>query len=92
MGFQHTNDPAILQPLVERYFSSLTGIWESRSYHIADTLVSGLYPAGLADQALVDASYAWLEANPETPALRRIVSESVAGVERALRVQAVDAR
>jgi aminopeptidase N len=90
LGFQHTNDPAILQPLVERYFSSLTGIWESRSYHIADTLVSGLYPAGLADQALVDASYAWLEANPETPALRRIVSESVAGVERALRVQAVD--
>ncbi|ROS48396.1 aminopeptidase N [Frigoribacterium sp. PhB24] len=92
LGFQHTNDPAILQPLVERYFSSLTGIWESRSYHIADTLVSGLYPAGLADQALVDASYAWLEANPETPALRRIVSESVAGVERALRVQAVDQR
>ncbi|MGY3263339.1 aminopeptidase N [Frigoribacterium sp. 2355] len=90
LGFQHTNDPAILQPLVERYFASLTGIWESRSYHIADTLVSGLYPAGLADQALVDASYAWLEANPETPALRRIVSESVAGVERALRVQAVD--
>ncbi len=90
LGYQHTNDPAILQPLVERYFSSLTGIWESRSYHIADTLVSGLYPAGLADQALVDASYAWLEANPETPALRRIVSESVAGVERALRVQAVD--
>ncbi|KPG87500.1 aminopeptidase N [Frigoribacterium sp. RIT-PI-h] len=90
LGFQHTNDPAILQPLVERYFSSLTGIWESRSYHIADPLVSGLYPAGLADQALVDASYAWLEANPETPALRRIVSESVAGVERALRVQAVD--
>ena len=92
LGFQHANDPAVLQPLVERYFASLTGIWESRSYHIADTLVSGLYPAGLADQALVDASYAWLEANPEVPALRRIVSESVSGVERALRAQETDAR
>ncbi|TWX37275.1 aminopeptidase N [Frigoribacterium sp. ACAM 257] len=91
-GFQHTNDPAVLQPVVERYFSSLTGIWESRSYHIADTLVSGLYPAGLADQQLVETTRAWLDANPDVPALRRIVVESLAGVERALRVQAVDAR
>jgi len=92
MGFQHVNDPAVLRPVVERYFGSLTGIWESRSYHIADTLVSGLYPAGLADQELVDATRAWLDANPDVPALRRIVIESLAGVERALRVQAVDAR
>jgi len=91
-GFQHVNDPAVLRPVVERYFSSLTGIWESRSYHIADTLVSGLYPAGLADHELVDASRAWLDANPDVPALRRIVAESLSGVERALRVQAVDAR
>ncbi|NIJ06117.1 aminopeptidase N [Frigoribacterium faeni] len=92
MGFQHVNDPAVLRPVVERYFGSLTGIWESRSYHIADTLVSGLYPAGLADQELVDATRAWLDANPDVPALRRIVIESLAGVERALRVQAVDAK
>jgi len=90
-GFVHTNDPAILQPLVEPYFAALTSIWESRSYHIADTLVSGLYPSPLADQALVDSSRAWLEANPGVPALRRIVSESVSGVERALRAQAADA-
>lgn len=91
MGFQHANDPAILLPVVERYFSSLTTIWETRSYHIADTLVSGLYPAGLADEALADAAKAWLAANPETPALRRIVTENLAGTERALRVQAADA-
>ncbi|KQQ26957.1 MULTISPECIES: aminopeptidase N [unclassified Frondihabitans] len=90
MGFQHTNDPSILEPVVAKYFDSLTTIWETRSYHIADTLVSGLYPAGLADSALVDASQAWLAANPETPALRRIVTENVAGTERALRVQAAD--
>ncbi|MGA1812005.1 aminopeptidase N [Frondihabitans sp. 4ASC-45] len=90
MGFQHTNDPSILEPVVAKYFDSLTTIWETRSYHIADTLVSGLYPAVLADSALVEASQAWLAANPETPALRRIVTENVAGTERALRVQAAD--
>ncbi len=91
MGFQHANDPAILQPVVSKYFDSLTGIWESRSYHIAETLVGGLYPAGLADQALADAAKEWLAANPEIPALRRIVTENLAGTERALRVQAADA-
>ncbi|ROQ38325.1 aminopeptidase N [Frondihabitans sp. PhB188] len=90
MGFQHTNDPEILEPLVARYFDSLTGIWESRSYHIADTLVSGLYPAGLANEALESAATTWLDANPETPALRRIISENRAGTERALKVQAAD--
>ncbi|MCU1528873.1 MAG: aminopeptidase, partial [Frondihabitans sp.] len=91
VGFQHTNDPSILEPVIERYFSSLGTIWASRSYHIADTLVSGLYPAGLANAALVAAANEWLAANPETPALRRIVTENVAGTERALRVQAADA-
>ncbi|WP_423923401.1 aminopeptidase N [Frigoribacterium sp. 2-23] len=90
MGFQHTNDPSILEPVVTRYFDSLNTIWKTRSYHIADTLVSGLYPAGIASQQLVDTSNAWLAANLETPALRRIVTESVAGVERALRAQAAD--
>jgi aminopeptidase N len=91
MGFQHANDPEILRPVVSKYFDSLTGIWESRSYHIAETLVGGLYPAGLADQALADAAKEWLAANPEIPALRRIVTENLAGTERALRVQAADA-
>jgi len=32
-----------------------------------------------------------LDSHPSIPALRRIVEENLAGVERALRVQAVDA-
>lgn len=91
MGFAHVNDPATLEPLVEKYFAALTDIWENRSYHIAETLIVGLYPAGLASQSLVDATKAWLDANPETPALRRLVTENLAVVERALMVQAKDA-
>ncbi len=91
VGFQHVNSPVVLEGLVPKYFEVLTRIWAERSYHMADTIVSGLYPAPLASAELRDAAHAWLEAHPETPALRRIVSESVAGTERALRVQAADA-
>jgi aminopeptidase N len=91
VGYQHINDPSSLEPLVARYFGSLGEIWKSRSYHIAETLVVGLYPAPLASQALVDATKAWLDENQEIPALRRLVIENLAGVERALRVQARDA-
>jgi len=90
-GIVHTNDPASLSLMSEQYFASLADIWKNRSYQIAEALIVGLYPSTLASQALVDATKEWLAANPGTPALRRLVTENLAGVERALRVQAVDA-
>ena len=90
-GFVHTNDPASLSLVSEQYFASLADIWKNSSYQIAEALIVGLYPSTLASQALVDATKEWLAANPGTPALRRLVAENLAGVERALRVQAVDA-
>ncbi|WP_439690399.1 aminopeptidase N [Curtobacterium sp. SP.BCp] len=91
VGYQHVNSPVVLEGLVPKYFDVLTRIWAERSYHMADTIVTGLYPAPLASVELRDAARAWLDANPETPALRRIVTENLAGTERALRVQAADA-
>ncbi|MBC7591949.1 MAG: aminopeptidase N [Salinibacterium sp.] len=90
MGYQHVNDPSSLQSLVEPYFAALNDIWENRSYKIAEYIVMGLYPAPLASAELVDATNAWLTANPGVPALRRMVIESLAGVERALEVQKRD--
>ncbi len=90
LGFVHTNDPSSLEQVSEQYFASLADIWKNRSYHIAETLIVGLYPATLASQKLVDATQEWLDANPGTPALRRLVIENLAGVQRALTVQAVD--
>ncbi|MBD5787237.1 aminopeptidase N [Cellulosimicrobium terreum] len=90
-GFQHVNDPAALAPLVGAYFDALLPLWDARSYHIAEALVTGLYPAPLADAALRDATQDWLDANAEAaPALRRLVVENLAGVERALAAQAAD--
>ncbi|GAA3741283.1 aminopeptidase N [Leifsonia bigeumensis] len=92
LGYQHVNDPSSLDAVVAKYFASLGDLWTSRSYHIAETLIVGLYPAPLASQALIDATKAWLDANPDIPALRRLVTENLAGVERALAAQAADVR
>ncbi|MES2092327.1 MAG: aminopeptidase N [Actinomycetota bacterium] len=90
LGYLHVNDPAVLEPFVAPYFAALNDIWATRSYKIAEYIVFGLYPSPLASAALVDATKAWLAANPDIPALRRLVTENLAGVERALAVQSRD--
>ncbi|MFZ4895644.1 aminopeptidase N [Plantibacter sp. Mn2098] len=91
LGFQRVADPELIRPLVAPYFASLTTVWESRSYKIAEYIVEGFYPSALASPALRDETQAWLNANDGVPALRRMVVESLAGVDRALRAQAKDA-
>ncbi|MCU1442598.1 MAG: aminopeptidase, partial [Cryobacterium sp.] len=91
MGFLRAADTSLLEPFVEKYFAMLQTVWNSRSYAIAEKLIIGLYPSPLANEALADATRAWLEQNPEPAALRRLVVENLAGVDRALAVQARDA-
>jgi len=90
-GFLRANDTALLEPFVDKYFAMLQTVWASRSFAIAEKIVLGLYPSPLANRALADATRAWLDANPEPVALRRLVVENLAGVERALAAQARDA-
>ncbi|TFC83998.1 aminopeptidase N [Cryobacterium cheniae] len=90
-GFLRANDTTLLEPFVDQYFAMLQPVWAARSFSIAEKLVLGLYPAPLANQALVTATRTWLDANPEPLALRRLVIENLAGVERALAAQARDA-
>ena len=91
-GFVHPAGVALLADYVAPYFDMLLPVWESRSYQIANYLVTGLYPAALANTALRDATRAWLDAHRDAPAaLRRLVTENLAGVERALAVQSRDA-
>jgi aminopeptidase N len=92
LGFQHPATVAQLSAFVAPYFDMLLPIWNSRSYQIAQYIIVGLYPAPLANVELRDATRAWLRANPDAaPALRRLVDENLAGVERALAVQDRDA-
>ncbi|MCJ1707528.1 aminopeptidase N [Microbacterium sp. VKM Ac-2923] len=92
-GFTHPTTVDALADFVEPYFAMLLPIWESRSYQIAQYLIVGLYPAALANKALRDATRQWLTQNADAaPALRRLVGENLAGVERALAVQERDAQ
>ncbi|TFC89575.1 aminopeptidase N [Cryobacterium sp. TMT3-29-2] len=90
-GFLRATDTALLEPFVDQYFAMLQPVWAARSFSIAEKLVLGLYPAPLANQALVSKTRTWLDANPEPLALRRLVIENLAGVERALAAQERDA-
>ncbi len=90
-GFAHPRQRALARPYVERYFAALNDIWATRTNETAQTLVLGLYPGLLIEQATVESTDAWLDANPDaTPALRRVITESKDGVVRALRAQAKD--
>ncbi|KDA05532.1 aminopeptidase N [Microbacterium sp. CH12i] len=92
LGFTHPNSTEVLGEFVQDYFDMLLPVWESRTYQIASYLIVGLYPTPLASVQLRDATRAWLSAHADaSPALRRLVSEGLADVERALAAQARDA-
>jgi len=91
-GFGHVTDPALLQPFITRYLDSLNTIWDTRTYQMAEELISGLYPHRLASPELAEAVHGWLNANPEAaPAFRRLVIEELADTERALKGQKTSA-
>ncbi|MGO1849843.1 MULTISPECIES: aminopeptidase N [unclassified Microbacterium] len=92
VGFVHPATRDALDEFVPRYFDMLLPIWESRTYQIASYLIELLYPAPLASVQLRDATRSWLSTHSDAPAaLRRLVHECLAGVERALNAQARDA-
>ncbi|MCK8431606.1 aminopeptidase N [Streptomyces sp. D2-8] len=90
-GFVQTDQREVLAPYADRYFEVVRDIWESRSHEMAQQIAVGLYPTVQVSQATLDKTDAWLTAAEPNAALRRLVSESRAGVERALRAQRADA-
>lgn len=92
LGFGRVLDTSLLEPFVDQYFAKVMSIWEKKSYHMAEYLLENLYPLGLANEALAKSTKSFLQ-NKELekkPALRRIIVENLAGVERALIAQSRD--
>ncbi|CAN5360310.1 aminopeptidase N [soil metagenome] len=90
-GFARPGQGELLLPYTERYFEAISGVWERRSSEVAQTVVIGLYPSWDISQAALDAAERFLGDPEVPPALRRLVLEGRAGVERALRARAFDA-
>ncbi|MBP2065218.1 aminopeptidase N [Streptomyces iranensis] len=90
-GFIQTDQRELLAPYTEKYFAAAKDVWNSRSHEMAQQIVVGLYPALQVAPETLDATDAWLASAEPTAALRRLVTESRAGIDRALRAQAADA-
>ncbi|MFD5682108.1 aminopeptidase N [Streptomyces bacillaris] len=90
-GFVQPDQRELLAPYTEKYFASVKEVSDSRSHEMAQQIIVGLYPTLQVSQETLDATDAWLESAEPGAALRRMMSESRAGVERALKAQAADA-
>lgn len=90
-GFVQPGQGELLAPFRDRYFHAIPGVWARRSSEVAQTVVIGLYPSWDISQAALDAADRFLSDPEVPPALRRLVLEGRAGVERSLRARAFDA-
>ena len=89
-GFVQADQRELLAPWTERYFAAVKGIFEERTHEMGQQIIVGLYPSLQVSQQTLDLTDAWLASAAPAPALRRMVVEARAGVERALRAQAAD--
>lgn len=94
LGFVRVADASLLEPYVNQYFENAVRIWNSNTFKIAEYLIENLYPLPLASQQLAESTKTWINDAKvkEIPALRRILVESLANVERALQAQQRDLR
>ncbi|HEY7052328.1 MAG TPA: aminopeptidase N [Mycobacterium sp.] len=88
-GIGSPGQAALLQPFTSRYFDDILGVWERRSSEVAQTVVIGLYPSWDVSDDGIAAAERFL-ASELPPALRRLVVEGKAGVERALKARRFD--
>ncbi|WP_405613914.1 aminopeptidase N [Streptomyces sp. NBC_00076] len=90
-GFVQTDQRELLSPYTEKFFTVVKDIWENRSHEIAQQIAVGLYPSLQVSEETLRQTDEWLASAEPSAALRRLVSESRAGVERALKAQTADA-
>ncbi|MEV7000526.1 aminopeptidase N [Streptomyces sp. NPDC093982] len=90
-GFVQTDQRELLAPYADTFFEVVKDIWDARSHEIAQQIAIGLYPTIQVSEDTVRKTDAWLTSAEPNAALRRLISESRAGVERALKAQAADA-
>ncbi len=81
----------LYRPMRQRYFEVMPSVWESRSTQMAAMLASSLYPTLLAEPETVRLSEDFLARRDLPDGLRRVVSEGLDAVQRALRCQERDA-
>jgi aminopeptidase N len=91
-GFAHPEHGELVKPYVQRYFADVRDVWDRRTSELAQNVVIGLFPTWTStiDESTLAAAEEFLARDDVPPALRRLVSEGRADVQRALRARAAD--
>ncbi|MCW8099561.1 aminopeptidase N [Streptomyces tauricus] len=89
-GFVQYGQRELLAPYTDKYFEAVKGVWDSRSHEMAQQIAVGLYPSLQVSADTLAKTDEWLASAEPSAALRRLISESRSGVERALKAQAAD--
>ncbi|MGW0451884.1 aminopeptidase N [Gordonia sp. 852002-50395_SCH5434458] len=89
-GFDRPGQSELLSQYVDKYFAAVPEVWSRRSSEVAQTVVNGLYPSWeITPEALAKADE--FLSNDHPAALKRLIIEGRAGVERSLRARGFDA-
>ena len=86
--------PELLVPFVGQYVDIIDSVWSSRTFHMAENLLTGLWSCatvGLDGADPAAALEGWLGSHAQAPAaLRRIVRENLDDTRRVARAQAAE--
>ena len=86
--------PDLLVPFMSEYVEAIDSLWSSRTFHMAENLLTGLWSCatvGLDGADPAAALEGWLESHAQAPAaLRRIVRENLDDTRRVARAQAAE--
>nr|MBA3720510.1 ERAP1-like C-terminal domain-containing protein [Nocardioidaceae bacterium] len=91
LAFGVPEQAELLAPYVEHYLDVAASVWESKGTYRATLILTWMFPVTVVDEATRDRVRAWLSSTDANPAARRLVSEGLADLERALRARARDA-
>ncbi|RCV53819.1 aminopeptidase N [Marinitenerispora sediminis] len=91
LGFSEPAHAELLRPYRDRYFALVGEAWRNWTGEFAQTFAELAYPGSLIEEETLRATDAYIEQERPAPALRRLLIEGRAGVERALRARAKDA-
>ena len=93
---QARTNPEMYVPVVADYFDSLQQIWRDHTFHIAEDIVTLMFPKALAGYVegldLVEQGTRWIQSHQDaSAALIRLLREQISTTERMLGAQAADA-
>ncbi|MFM8212270.1 MAG: aminopeptidase N [Actinomycetes bacterium] len=90
-GISYMDHEEVLKNFVDKYFDSVSSLWNARTHEIGQSLVTGLFPSTNINMDVVKKCDEFLEENKDLAVgARRIVIEQRDSLARALKAQDAD--